>query len=81
MVVLEDGEAEEGVVNLLLLAILVEGDLDSALARVDRVEGTHDTEELRIQAQDIRVRLEGLQERVASLFHIQVVVGVTTTHN
>ena len=81
MVILEDGEAEEGVVNLLLLTFLVEGNLDGALTRVDRMEGPHDAEELRIQAQDVRGRLEGLQERVAPLIHIQVVVGVTTTHN
>jgi hypothetical protein len=46
--ILEDGQAEEGVVNLLLLAFLVKGDLDRALARVDRVEGAHDTKELRV---------------------------------
>jgi hypothetical protein len=46
--IFEDSQAEEGIVNLLLLAFFVEGNLDSALAGIDRVEGAHDTEELRI---------------------------------
>jgi hypothetical protein len=48
--ILEDGQAEEGIVNLLFLAFFVEGNLDGALAGFDRVQGAHDAEELRIQA-------------------------------
>jgi hypothetical protein len=79
--ILEDGQAEEGIVNLLFLALFVEGDINGALALVDRVEGVHDTEKLRIQAQDVRGGRKGLQERVAPLVYIQVVVRVTTNHH
>lgn len=53
MMIFEDCQAEEWVVNLLLFAFFVEGNLYRALAGIHRVEGTHDTEELRIQAQYI----------------------------
>jgi hypothetical protein len=68
-------------VNILLIAFLVEVDLDRALAGVYRVEGHYDTKELCIHAQDISGLLEVLQERVAPPVHIQAVFGVTTTYS
>ena len=66
--------------GFLLLSFFVEGNLDRANTGVDRVEGAQDTEELRIQAQDILSGLEVLQKQVALLVYIQVVIWVTTTH-
>ena len=81
LLVSEDLLAEERVMNLGLLGLLVESDLDCLALQADLVNSPHDSEELHVHAQDLLLRLEAVDELVDPHVDVQVVVVVATAHD